>query len=137
MAEPKEPQLNKEAELPKPIEPTPEEKLKDLERQIEEKRAELESLRDKSPFGKQASRLPASPPLKISPFEVKRKAKELKHLEQEKQVEILVNLVFEKSISHAVEVAKNLENPFILKEIHDHLILHFDELVKSGKLTPL
>ena len=66
---------------------------------------------------------------------VVKKAKELKGEKKERQIQLLTDLAFEKGVSHATEVAKKLDDPFILDEFHDTLVdeLH-SYLVEQGKL---
>lgn len=61
-------------------------------------------------------------------------AKDLKSLDKTNQVKSLVNLSFTKGVFFAVEVAKKLDDPYILDELHDELVKQFKELVKSGKI---
>lgn len=60
--------------------------------------------------------------------------KDLKKIDKTNQVKSLVSLSFTKGIFFAVEVAKNLDDPYILDELHDELVKQYQELVKSGKL---
>lgn len=64
-------------------------------------------------------------------------AKDLKSLDKTSQVKSLVNLSFTKGVFFAVEVAKNLDDPYILDELHDELVKQFKELVKSGKIKQI
>lgn len=77
--------------------------------------------------------LPATPP--PTQKVVVKKAKELKGEKKERQIQLLTDLAFEKGVSHATEVAKKLDDPFILDEFHDTLVdeLH-NYLVEQGKL---
>ena len=44
-------------------------------------------------------------------------------------------MVFEKGVIEAVEVAKKLDNPYLLDEFHDALVDKlYDKLVEQGKL---
>lgn len=69
---------------------------------------------------------------------VAKKAKELKGEKKERQIQLLTDLAFEKGVSHATEVAKKLDDPFILDEFHDTLVdeLH-NYLVEQGKLKQI
>lgn len=62
-------------------------------------------------------------------------AKKLKDLDVSRQVRILTTLAFEKGILYSIKVARKLNDPYLLDELHDKLVgeLH-DELVKKGKL---
>ena len=77
----------------------------------------------------------ASPP---TPKAVVKKVKELKGEKKERQIQLLTDLAFEKGVSHATEVAKKLDDPFILDEFHDTLVdeLH-NYLVEQGKLKQI
>jgi len=64
-----------------------------------------------------------------------KKVKELKKEKEERQIKLLTSLAFEKGIIHATEVAKKLDNAFILDEFHDALVDKFyNYLVEQGKL---
>ena len=58
--------------------------------------------------------------------------------EEKSKLEFLLKLVDEKGIYHATNVAKNLNNPYLLDLFHDQLINNFyDALIQKGKLKPL
>ena len=62
----------------------------------------------------------------------------LKNEPKERQIELLVQMVFDKGIVEAIEVAKNLDSPYLLDEFHDTLIDHlYDKLVIEGKLKQI
>lgn len=72
-----------------------------------------------------------APPSKV----VVKKAKELKTEKKERQIQLLTDLAFEKGVVHATEVAKKLEDPYILDEFHDTLVDElYNYLVEQGKL---
>lgn len=53
----------------------------------------------------------------------------------DRQVTMLVNLALEQGIDHAVNIAKNLNDPFIYDSLHDSLTtMFYDELIKRNKL---
>lgn len=57
---------------------------------------------------------------------------------EKSKLEFLLKLVDEKGIYHATNVAKNLNNPYLLDLFHDQLINNFyDALIQKGKLKPL
>lgn len=62
----------------------------------------------------------------------------IKDLDVSRQVKILTTLAFEKGIQYSVKVARGLNSPYLLDELHDKLVgeLH-DELVKKGKLKEI
>lgn len=64
--------------------------------------------------------------------------KRIKNLDTARQVEVLSTLAFEKGINHSVSIARNLNNAYLLDELHDKLVgeLH-EELVKKGKLKEI
>jgi len=73
-----------------------------------------------------------------TPQQVAKKTKEIGSEPKERQVQLLVNLAFEKGIVQAVEVAKGLNNPYLLDELHDVLVdEYYNKLVEQGKLKPI
>ena len=75
------------------------------------------------------------PPAAIPKEEAKIKASELKLLGEEEQIKHLSDLAFHKGIGHAVEVAQNLDNPYLLDKFHDTVVDRlYQELVKRGLL---
>ena len=64
--------------------------------------------------------------------------KKIKNLDTARQVEALSALAFEKGINHSVSIARNLNDAYLLDELHDKLVgeLH-EELVKRGKLKEI
>lgn len=71
-----------------------------------------------------------------SPLAVKA-AKDLKELDKENQIKSLVSLSFTKGIYFAVDVARNLDDPYLLDELRSRLISQFEELVKSKKIKQI
>ena len=69
---------------------------------------------------------------------VEKDFKKIKNLDTARQVEILSALAFEKGINHSVSIARNLNDAYLLDELHDRLVgeLH-EELVKKGKLKEI
>lgn len=57
----------------------------------------------------------------------------IKSLDKNQQLQILVNIAFEKGISRAIKVARNLNNAFILDEFHDTLVDRLYNELKSRK----
>ena len=70
--------------------------------------------------------------------QVKEKAGELKRYEKTQQLKGLIDIAFQKGISYAVDVVKEMDNPFLMDELHDVLVdeLH-KELVERGKLEEI
>jgi poly-D-alanine transfer protein DltD len=65
-------------------------------------------------------------------------AQKLKDQPKDRQIQLLTELAFEKGVVEAVEVAKNLDNPYLLDEFHDALIDEFyKKLVEQGKLKAI
>lgn len=57
---------------------------------------------------------------------------------KERQIQLLTDLAFEKGIPHAVEVAKRLENAYLLDEFHDALVDKlYNKLIEEGKLKQI
>ena len=53
----------------------------------------------------------------------------------DRQVTALINVALEQGIDHAVNIAKNLNDPFIYDSLHDSLTtIFYDELIKRNKL---
>jgi len=59
----------------------------------------------------------------------------LKDEPKERQIELLTQMAFDKGVVEAVEVAKNLDNSYLLDEFHDALVDKlYNKLVEQGKL---
>jgi len=128
----------------------PHEEIAELERILAEKRQELEEKKEIKPekeiikeIIKERAEEPALP--KAVPSAKKatlppkqvivKKAKEIRREEKERQVQLLTDLAFEKGVIHATEVAKKLDDPYILDEFHDSLVDElYNYLVEQGKL---
>ena len=82
--------------------------------------------------------LPVQPTADTSFHETK--IEELKNYESDKQLKALVEIAFERSLQDAVDIAKRLDNAYLLDELHDVLMddeqLH-KRLIESGKLEEL
>lgn len=67
--------------------------------------------------------------------QVAQKIQELQEQSKERQIQILTEMAFEKGVVYAVEIAKNLDNPYLLDEFHDVLVDQlYNKLVEEGKL---
>lgn len=67
--------------------------------------------------------------------EAQEEAKRVKDLPQERQIQALVDLSFQKGLRHSIDTARALKNPYILDAFHDTLVDHlYKELVEKGKL---
>lgn len=65
-------------------------------------------------------------------------AQQIKDQPKERQIQLLINLAFEKSVIEAIEVARGLDNPYLVDELHDTLIDElYNKLVEEGKLEKL
>ena len=69
---------------------------------------------------------------------VKTTATELKSLDTVGQVNKLTTLAFEKGLEHSINIARSLNDAYLLDELHDKLVgeLH-EELIKKGKLKEI
>lgn len=64
--------------------------------------------------------------------------KQLKDLDRPSQVKALCDLAFQKGLAFAIEVAKTLDNAYVLDEFHDTLVSKlYNELVEKGKLKQM
>lgn len=69
---------------------------------------------------------------------VAQKVQQIRKQSKERQIQLLIELAFEKGIIQAVEVAKQLDNPYLLDEFHDALVDQlYNKLVEMGKLKSL
>lgn len=69
---------------------------------------------------------------------VAQKVQQIRKQPKERQIQLLIELAFEKGIIQAVEVAKQLDNPYLLDEFHDALVDQlYNKLVEMGKLKSL
>ena len=70
--------------------------------------------------------------------EIIKDAKGIKNLDTARQVKVLVTLAFEKGIGHSIKVARNLNDAYLLDELHDKLVGELrSELVEKGKLKDI
>ena len=127
-----------------------------LEKQLQEKKQALE----KGPAGKkeaeiskenisetESSNVQMTAQTQVTPAftndddkstEISTDISKIKDLDVSRQVKILTTLAFEKGIQYSIKVARGLNSPYLLDELHDKLVgeLH-DELVKKGKLKEI
>ena len=127
------PKVHKEiAELEKRLIEKKQELKKEADRHDREVIKEVLKEKLEEPIASKA--VPPATPLPTQKVVVK-KAKELKGEKKERQAQLLTDLAFEKGVSHATEVAKKLDDPFILDEFHDTLVDElYNYLVEQGKL---
>lgn len=121
--------------------PEPEEKVvKEGPKAVEEKKVEAEPVKE-SP---EAETEPAaeekieeatgSAPVPPS-AQARKKAGQLVDLDRTAQVKALCDLAFDKGINFAIEVAKALDNAYVLDEFHDALVDELSEkLLEKGEL---
>jgi hypothetical protein len=67
--------------------------------------------------------------------EIEQDAKSIAMMDETRKIETLIAIALEKGIMHSIEVANNLQDPYILDTLHDKLVgeLH-DRLVSEKKL---
>jgi chromosome segregation ATPase len=76
-------------------------------------------------------------PTAAAPLAVRDEAREIKKFPPSQQVGALVSLVFEKGLEEAISVAKGIDNPAILDELHDILVdRYYGELVEKKIIKP-
>jgi hypothetical protein len=69
---------------------------------------------------------------------ISQNASQIKDQPKERQIQFLTDLALEKGITEAVHVAKSLENPYLIDELHDSLVDNlYNQLVKEGKLKEI
>lgn len=125
-----------------------EQEILELEKKLAAKRASL-GIEQKRPLEqiigqeKQVTALAAlqqssASPVGTSGTQIKEKAGELKRYEKTQQLKGLIDIAFQKGISYALDVVKEMDNPFLMDELHDVLVdeLH-KELVERGKLEEI
>ncbi|MCX6730053.1 MAG: hypothetical protein NT058_00950 [Candidatus Portnoybacteria bacterium] len=80
-----------------------------------------------------------APPISSSSQQTAQQAViKLKDEPKERQIELLIQMAFNKGVVEAVETAKNLDSPYLLDEFHDALIDHlYNKLVEEGKLKQI
>ena len=70
--------------------------------------------------------------------EIIKDAKGIKDLDTARQVKVLITLAFEKGLTHSIKVARNLNDAYLLDELHDKLVGELrSELVEKGKLKEI
>jgi len=122
-----------------------EREILELERQLNEKRAEQRKSVEQA-IGFEQSQ-PATqttiPPMRTPPSvsqsaQVKADTTKLSGVEKNQQLKSLVDLAFAKGVAHASEVVRNLDSPYLMDEFHDTLIDEFHKkLVDEGKLEEI
>ncbi len=70
--------------------------------------------------------------------QAQKQVKQLKDLDRSSQVKELCDLAFQKGLAFAIEVAKTLDNAYVLDEFHDTLVSElYNELIKEDKLKQM
>jgi len=124
--------------------------IAELEKQIAQKRALISGVEKERSLeqviGAEKPAILASTPVAAAPVApvgatgatTKPEAEDFRGLEKNQQLKNLVDLAFQKGIFYATDVARDLDNPYLMDEFHDTLIdrLH-KELVKRGKLEEI
>ncbi len=116
----------------------------------EEKIIETESIKEVEPvrqeskpeevMEKEAAPAPTSAPTSaptpsVPSIQAQKQITQLKDLDRPSQVKALCDLAFQKGLSFAIEVAKTLDNAYVLDEFHDTLVSElYNELVEKGEL---
>lgn len=68
--------------------------------------------------------------------EQEKEIKEIKNLDQDKQVKVLCDLAFQKGLDYAIKTARALDNAYVLDEFHDTLIDELrEQLIQKGRLA--
>lgn len=108
-------------------------------KQFEGKEAELSAEKQKEILKEAVSeRIATAQPAINQQQAAAQTAQKLKDQPKDRQIQLLTELAFEKGVVEAVEVAKNLDNPYLLDEFHDALIDEFyKKLVEQGKLKAI
>lgn len=133
--------------------------IEELEKQLAEKKAaaniesvenpferQLEIARENFPELQAQTLTPTTASVTVSDDEidgdkardVQQDVRALATMDETRKMETLVAIALDKGINHAVEVANNLRDPYILDLLHDKLIgeLH-DKLVSEKKLKEI
>ena len=77
-------------------------------------------------------------PIDGESVQAQKQVKQLKDLDRPSQVKALCDLAFQKGLNFAIEVAKALDNAYVLDEFHDTLVDElYKKLVEKGKLKKL
>ena len=126
-----------------------ESEIAELEKQLAQKRALLGAEKEQKPeqalgaekISPSSSVAPAEPPAPpvTPPVTFKKpETQSFKGLEKNQQLKNLVDLAFQKGITYAADVARELDSAYLMDEFHDTLVdqLH-KELVEKGKLEEI
>lgn len=124
-----------------------EEEVLELERKLVEKKAELakerkvetEPFKEREPVKETERAMEEVVPPPASPSaKVQQQVKSLKQVDRANQIKVLSELAFQKGLDFAIEVAKGLDNAYVLDEFHDTLVDElYQRLIEQGKLKKL
>lgn len=135
------PQLENEISVPKAEDVLEsEEKLTEEKKEVvEEKEIEAEPAKEE-PKKEEVKKEEAAPVTALIPpsSRVRKQIKSLKSLDKQSQIKSLCYLAFKKGLDFAVEVARGLNDAYVLDEFHDALVGELrKKLVEEGKLKQM
>jgi len=114
------------------------EKKQELSQVIPEKIEKPEIIKEEPKEPKKLVEKEVVPSTSKSSSKVKDQIKKLKELDRENQIKELCNLSFSEDLDFAVNVAKGLDNAYVLDEFHDALVDElYDKLVEQGELKKI
>ena len=137
------PKLENEISVPKTekVLESEEKSTEEKKEVAEEKKVETEPAKEepKKEEVKKEETAPAPAPAPTPPSaQAKKQVKQLKDLDRPSQVKALCDLAFQKGLNFAIEVAKTLDNAYVLDEFHDTLVNElYNELVEKGQLKQM
>ena len=141
------PQLENEIPVPKAenVLESEEKSTEEKKEVAEEKKIETEPAKEvepvkEEPKAEEAIKEEAAPaPAPVPPSaQAQKQVKQLKDLDRPSQVKALCDLAFQKGLAFAIEVAKTLDNAYVLDEFHDTLVDELrKKLVEEGKLKQI
>jgi len=114
------------------------EKKQELSQVIPEKIEKLEIIKEEPKEPEKLVEKEVVPPTSKLSSKVKDQIKKLKELDRENQIKELCNLSFSEDLDFAVNVAKGLDDAYVLDEFHDALVDElYDKLVEQGELKKI
>lgn len=129
--------------------PTPEEEIKELERRLEEKKRALAESGAELPHEKEVFRdvlkehisdtrsVQGEVAVPVAQIPSSQKDDDVKKMKDDlkEDVRVLVEIAMTKSIGEAIRVAQRAGSPYLLDELHDHLVDdYYDKLVALRKI---
>ena len=107
-----------------------------LEKQPEQKEDEQRYRIEKKPTVTGQSTVQPQIQPQVKP--IKKTVADFKNLDKDHQVKILATVAFEEGITKAVDLARRLNDAYVLDELHDRLVGElYERLVKEGKLKKI